>query len=97
MSEFEDGVGLAEAKNRLSALTNEANETGKPFIIYKNKRPWVEVRPLDVRKQVDGGISIRPVRHEIEIPDISKLFESYDGSFQPEEDGFANPVGREEL
>ena len=48
--------GLAEAKDRLSALTASANETGLPFIITKGKKPWVEVRPLAVPEPPSGAV-----------------------------------------
>lgn len=90
--------GLAEAKDRLSSLTADANRTGRPFVILKNNVPWVEVRPLAAGD--DHGmtaIHIRPVRHEVDIPDLDDLFEGYHGDFAPSEDGFAAPVGAEDL
>lgn len=90
--------GLAEAKDRLSSLTADANRTGKPFVILKNNVPWVEVRPLAADD--DHGatvIHIQPVRHEVDIPDLDDLFEGYGNGFVPSEDGFAGPVGAEEM
>ena len=39
-------VALAEAKGNLSAWTTWANDTGLPFAITKNDKPWVEVYPV---------------------------------------------------
>lgn len=90
--------GLAEAKDRLSSLTADANRTGRPFVILKNNVPWVEVRPLAVSGDRDAAvIHIQPVRREVDIPDLDDLFEGYRGDFAPSEDGFAGPAGAEEL
>lgn len=102
MAERSRAVGLAEAKNHLSALTNEANATGRSFVIYKNNQPWVEVRPLSVRVPRDASgqtepISIVPVRHEVKVANLDQLFADYDGSYRPQEDGFAGSIGKEEL
>lgn len=90
------GVGLADARNRLSALTNEANATGKSFVIYKNNQPWAEVRPLSVRAPQVDAISITPLRHEVQVANLDELFSEYEGGFVPREDGLASPAGREE-
>ena len=88
-------VGFAEAKNQLSALTSQANATGMPFIVTKNNKPWVEVRPLATPK---GAVTITPLRHAVAVPDLDDLFAGYDGDgFCAAEDGFASPVGREVL
>lgn len=39
-------VGMAQAKRDLSKLTANANQTGYSFVIFKNNKPWAEVRPL---------------------------------------------------
>ena len=52
--------GFAEAKDRLSALTASANETGLPFVITKGKKPWVEVRPLAVSALSRSFASAKP-------------------------------------
>ena len=88
---------LSDAKNRLSALTARANATGHPFIILKNGKPWAEVRPLSKQRNEDAPIRIKPLKREVPIADIDALFESYDGDFVAKEDGFANPVGSEEM
>lgn len=96
----EGAVGLAEAKDNLSALTAKANETGEPFIITKNNKPWVEVRPVATQaadEAEEEGISIQPVRRTIDVVNLDDLFAEYDGGFEAAEDGFASPVGEEEL
>ena len=98
---MEGAVGLAEAKDNLSALTVKANETGEPFIITKNNKPWVEVRPVAARAaeeaDEEGAISIQPIRRTIDVVDLDELFAEYDGSYRATEDEFASPVGEEEL
>lgn len=89
--------GLAEAKNRLSSLTADANRTGRSFVILKNNVPWVEVRPLAMSGDTVSAIHIQPVRHEVDIPDLDALFEGYAGGFVPSEDGFSDPIGAEEM
>ena len=89
--------GFAEAKDQLSALTAQANATGLPFIVTKNGKPWVEVRPLATRKNNDGGVVITPIRREVEIPNVDELFRTYDNAFIPHEDGFASPAGIETM
>lgn len=39
-------VGMAEAKTNFSKLTANVNATGIPVTVFKNNRPWVEIRPL---------------------------------------------------
>lgn len=39
-------VGMAEAKTNFSKLTANANATGVPITVFKNNKPWVEIRPL---------------------------------------------------
>ena len=89
--------GLAEAKDKLSALTASANATGSPFVIMKNNKPWVEVRPLAAQPRVEGEVTITPVRRRLSIPDLDELFSGYAGGFEPREDGFASAVGSEAM
>ena len=86
--------GLAEAKDRLSALTASANKTGLPFIITKSKKPWVEVRPLAVKEPPAGAVTITPMGREVVVADIDEVFAGYEGSFIAREDGFASAVAR---
>lgn len=39
-------VGMAEAKTNFSKLTANVNATGVPVTVFKNNKPWVEIRPL---------------------------------------------------
>lgn len=39
-------VGMAEAKTNFSKLTASVNATGVPVTVFKNNKPWVEIRPL---------------------------------------------------
>ncbi|MBM6682491.1 type II toxin-antitoxin system Phd/YefM family antitoxin [Collinsella intestinalis] len=100
--EFEsERYPLTEAKNRFSELTRQANATGRPFMVLKGGRPWVEVRPLrsDVREDADG-ISIMPEHRSVAVADLSELFERYEQRsdvYRPVEDAFASPVGEEVL
>ena len=89
--------GFAEAKDRLSALTANANETGQAFVITKNSKPWVEVRPLAVRERRGNAVVIEPVHREVEVADLDKVFAGYEGGFVAHEDGFAEAVGAEEI
>lgn len=88
-------VGFAEAKDRLSALTASANETGRAFVITKNNKPWVEVRPLAVQERPIGAVTISPVRRELVVPDLDDVFAGYEGGFVAREDGFAAAAGAE--
>ena len=93
---LEREISFADAKTHLSALTTQANATGTSFVITKNHKPWVEVRPLAVSPQSEGDISITPIRREVVIPDLDALFSNFDANeFTPTEDGFANAVGGE--
>ena len=98
---MEGAVGLAEAKDNLSALTAKANETGEPFVLTKNNKPWVEVRPVAAKLAEEpgeeGAILIQPVRRTIDVVDLDDLFAEYDGGYKATEDGFASPMGEEEL
>jgi len=38
-------VGLAEAKNNFSKITQIVNKTGKPVTVLKNNKPWVIIAP----------------------------------------------------
>ncbi|PJM73468.1 hypothetical protein CS006_05385 [Bifidobacterium primatium] len=55
---------------------------------------------LDVE---DGNIVIRPVSpkttrvSDYNVPDLRDLFADWRGTWQPEEDGFAAPVGQEAM
>ena len=89
--------GFAEAKDRLSALTASANETGLPFIITKGKKPWVEVRPLAVKESSASAVTITPLRREVAVADLDEGFAGYEGDFVAREDGFAAAVGTEAM
>ena len=95
---LEQKVSFAEAKNHFSALTTQANATGMPFIITKNHKPWVEVKPLAIMPQPKDGITIKPIRREVAIPDLDVLFQDFDPhGFVPREDGFAPAAGCEAM
>ncbi|MBQ9067526.1 MAG: type II toxin-antitoxin system Phd/YefM family antitoxin [Eggerthellaceae bacterium] len=95
--ELDNTVAFSEAKNKFSALTTKANSTGTPFVVTKNRKPWVEVRPLAVKPQREGVITITPLRREVAIPDLDELFDNYQGDFVAREDGFANATGSEAM
>lgn len=127
--ETPESYPLTVVKDKFSALTARANETDCPFVVLKGGKPWVEVRPLAVKRGTSpDGIVIEPVRRQVKIADVGALFAEYDsagargkqpdsvwgerpqvlgagsgqapaesGSFVPVEDGFAGPVGKEEL
>lgn len=90
-------IALSVAKDNFSVLTSLANQLGVPFIVTRNKRPWVEIRPLAVQPSTERGIAIEPLGREIDIPSISRLFEGYKGGHVPCEDGFAGSAGEEEM
>lgn len=90
-------VSFAVAKDHLSALTSEINESGQSLVVTRHAKPWVEIRPLAYRSVPESPIVIHPMHPSILVPDLDKLFEGYDGSYQPQEDGFANPAGDEDL
>ena len=37
---------MSDAKTNFSRLTADANRTGRSITVFKNNRPWVEIRPL---------------------------------------------------
>ncbi|MDD5892873.1 MAG: hypothetical protein PUC67_00780 [Coriobacteriaceae bacterium] len=39
-------IGMSDAKTNFSRLTADANRTGRSITVFKNNRPWVEIRPL---------------------------------------------------
>ena len=39
-------IGMSDAKANFSRITAEVNRTGVPVTVFKNNRPWVEIRPL---------------------------------------------------
>lgn len=39
-------VGMSDAKTNFSRLTAAANKTGRSVTVFKNNKPWVEIRPL---------------------------------------------------
>lgn len=39
-------VGMSDAKTNFSRLTADANRTGQSVVVFKNNKPWVEIRPL---------------------------------------------------
>ncbi len=90
-------VGFAEAKDRLSSLTASANETGLPFTITKNGKPWVEVRPLAVKEHRAGAVTISPVGRKVAVADLDEVFAGYEGGYVVREDGFASPAGAEAM
>ena len=38
-------VGMADAKTNFSRITANVNRTGIPVTVFKNNKPWVEIRP----------------------------------------------------
>lgn len=92
-----DCYGLAEAQDHFSAVTAKANSTGRPFVVLKGGKPWVEVRPLAVGGTTGAGITITPTRRNVPVADLDALFAGYDGDFSPTEDGFAASAGHEAI
>ena len=39
-------IGMADAKTNFSRITANVNKTGTPVTVFKNNKPWVEIRPL---------------------------------------------------
>lgn len=39
-------IGMADAKTNFSRITANINKTGIPVTVFKNNKPWVEIRPL---------------------------------------------------
>lgn len=39
-------IGMADAKTNFSKITADVNRTGIPVVVFKNNKPWVEIRPL---------------------------------------------------
>lgn len=39
-------IGMADAKTNFSRITANVNATGIPVTVFKNNKPWVEIRPL---------------------------------------------------
>ncbi|MEE8703964.1 MAG: hypothetical protein SOH58_02990 [Olsenella sp.] len=39
-------IGMSEAKTNFSRLTADDNRTGRSVVVFKNNKPWVEIRPL---------------------------------------------------
>ena len=97
LAEDMERYSFAEAKNHLSALTASANETGRPFVITKNSKPWAEVRPLAVKERREGAVAITPLRREVAVPDLDDVFAGYAGGYVAREDGFAAAVGAEAI
>lgn len=96
LKEYEE-YGLAETKDRFSALTSKANSTGRPFRVLKGGKPWVEVVPLAPKEPMSSdGIVIEPCTRTVTVADLDALFEGFDEtSFVPREDGFAGASGLE--
>ncbi len=90
-------VSFSEAKDHLSALASEINETGGVIVVTRHAKPWVEIRPLAHRPAEEDPIVIAPVHQPVVVPDLDELFSGYEGIYVPGEDGFANPVGEEEF
>lgn len=42
-------IGMADAKTNFSRITANINKTGIPVTVFKNNKPWVEIRPLAER------------------------------------------------
>ncbi|MDO4437372.1 MAG: hypothetical protein Q4B77_05415 [Coriobacteriaceae bacterium] len=55
-------VGMAEAKTNFSKLTANANATGLPITVFKNNKPWVEIRPLATPRDDFEGMPTETIR-----------------------------------
>lgn len=42
-----ENIGVREAKNNFSSLTEKVNELGLPVTVTKNNKPWVVIYPAD--------------------------------------------------
>lgn len=51
-------MGLAEAKNNFSKVTNEVNRTGKPVTVLKNNKPWVIIQPAQAHSSHKDAVDI---------------------------------------
>ncbi len=39
-------VTMSEAKTHFSRITAAVNASGEPVMVFRNSKPWVEIRPL---------------------------------------------------
>ena len=58
---------MAEAKTHLSKLAKAANATGEPITVFRNSKPWIEIRPLAHQPEPEP----EPIRFE-DLPEETK-------------------------
>ncbi len=63
-------VGMAEAKTNFSKLTANVNATGVPVTVFKNNKPWVEIRPLATPRDDFKGMPAETIEAIQETEDM---------------------------
>lgn len=63
-------VGMAEAKTNFSKLTANVNATGVPVTVFKNNKPWVEIRPLATPRDDFEGMPAETIEAIQETEDM---------------------------
>ncbi len=78
---------MAEAKTQLSKLAKAANKTGESITVFRNSKPWIEIRPLAYRPEPIsyGDLPDETKRALAEADDIDKHPERYPHFDTPEE------------
>lgn len=75
-------VGMSDAKTNFSKLTADANRTGRSITVFKNNKPWVEIRPLahanevpaETREAMDETESLLSDPDHVTYRDAESLF-----------------------
>lgn len=75
-------VGMSDAKTNFSKLTADANRTGLSITVFKNNRPWVEIRPLayegsvpaETREAMDEADALAADPGHVTYRDAESLF-----------------------
>ena len=66
-------VGMAEAKTNFSKLHANANATGLPITVFKNNKPWVEIRPLATPRNDFKGMPAETIKSNSETEDMWQI------------------------
>lgn len=79
-------VGMADAKTNFSRITANVNATGIPVTVFRNNKPWVEIRPLatnpDTSLPKDTLSAIAEAKEMHEHPENYERYESAEALFE---------------
>jgi len=70
-------VTAADARAKFSRIADEVARTGSPVTVFKNSRPWVEIRPIKLAGDVPSASTQQAMREADALVATGARFDSF--------------------